>query len=120
MEAGKVHWLYPGKWDFQLIHACAMFLLKTSESLKKILHNNFHSRNLKFKHFFPLPHCLTITHTIVKRRHHRVDDSFESHEALDYSNEVVRFTATQTSSRLFLLSFCLTLAAVCSAMVSGG
>lgn len=38
-------------------------------------------------------------HTFGQRRHH-LDDSFESHKALDYNNVVVRFIATQTSSRL--------------------
>lgn len=64
------------------------------------LNSQFNSWNLQFKPFFPLPRCLTITHTIGKRRHHLADDSFESHKALDYNNDVVRFIATQASSRL--------------------
>lgn len=122
MEVGKVHWLQPGKWDFQLIHACAMFLIKHRSPSRKFLKSRFLFAEFRIQTIFSAP-SMSDDHA-----HHR-QASTSSRRWLIWKSRSTRLQQRRRSiyrdaniepAFAWILSFCLALATVCSAMVSGG
>lgn len=101
VEAGKKHSMHPGKFGFSA-DSClrSSFLENIRVYSRKFFEFTFFSAEFKNRTIFSAPLMSDDhAHTFGQRRHH-LDDSFESHKALDFNNVVVRFIATQTSSRL--------------------